>query len=92
MVREGFDASFIEDPFVSKLKNSMVMIERDLGIAAEEEDEYNEDVSSVIHRSMASLEGTPIANRVNTTLSDSMCSESMLGNENQMSENIFELK
>ena len=94
---EGFNASFVEDPVMMKLKNSMVLIERDLGIGTtkqEEEDEdlHYHDVSSVIHRSMASLEGTPIANRINTTLSESMCNDSMLGSENQMTANIFELK
>ena len=37
---QSFDSSFVEDPVVGKLRNSMLLIERDLGIdnLGEEED------------------------------------------------------
>ena len=61
---QSFESSYVEDPTVSKLKNSMLLIERDLGLehGGEDEDEgYGHgDVSRVVQRSMASLEMTPI--------------------------------
>ena len=67
MTVEDFNTSFVEDSKISQLKNSVILIEKDLGIYAEEKDDYDDDVSSVIHRSMASLEATPIANRLNSS-------------------------
>ena len=59
---DGVQPSFEEDPIVSKLKNSVILIEKDLGIN-DDVDNYYEGVSSVIHRSMASLEQTPIPSK-----------------------------
>ena len=92
MTVEDFNSSFVEDPKISQLKSSVILIEKDLGIFAEEKDDYDDDVSSVIHRSMASLEATPIANRLNSSsLTESSCSFNhdqsnltILGTENQV--------
>lgn len=51
--------SFEEDPILSKLRNSLVLIEKDLGIN-EEVDNYHSGVNSIIQKSMASLDNTPI--------------------------------
>ena len=92
MTVEDFNSSFVEDPKISQLKSSVILIEKDLGIFAEEKDDYDDDVSSVIHRSMASLEATPIANRLNSSsLTESSYSFNhdqsnltILGTENQV--------
>jgi hypothetical protein len=41
---EAFDSSFVEDPNIAKLRNSMVLIEKDLGIS-EEFDQHEEQPS-----------------------------------------------
>lgn len=71
MTVDQFNTSFVEDPNIARLKNSIVLIEKDLGIFALEQETHDNDVSSVIHRSMASLEATPIASKHNL----SSCSE-----------------
>lgn len=47
----------------------MVLIEKDLGIN-EESDKYEEEVSGIVHKSMASLEMTPIKNNALADMSD----------------------
>ena len=51
---EEQERSMEEDPAVAKLRNSLLLIEKDLGIQ-DEFDNYSSGISSVVHRSMASL-------------------------------------